>query len=43
MDLKLGFDSWEEIPKSAQPLYKEIMGAMGACAARLGTKPTKFV
>jgi hypothetical protein len=31
VDLKLGFDSWEEIPKSAQRLYKEIMGAMSAC------------
>jgi hypothetical protein len=29
-DLKLGFDSWEEIPKSAQPLYKAVMDAMDA-------------
>jgi hypothetical protein len=28
--LKMGFDSWEEIPKSAQPLYKEIGKAMAA-------------
>lgn len=29
IDLKLGFDSWHEIPQSAWPLYKEIMKAIG--------------
>jgi len=28
IDLKLGFDSWEEIPNSAHPLYQQIMKAV---------------
>lgn len=28
IDLKLGFDSWNEIPQSAMPLYQEIMKAV---------------
>jgi hypothetical protein len=28
IDLKLGFDSWNEIPQSAMPLYREIMKAV---------------
>jgi hypothetical protein len=31
VDLKLGFDSWHEIPPNAQPLYSAIMKAMDAC------------
>jgi len=38
VDLKMGFDSWEEIPKSAMPLYKEIMKAMNAVGE--ARKPT---
>ena len=30
IDLKLGFDSWYEIPSSAHPLYQQIMKAMEA-------------
>jgi len=30
IDLKLGFDSWEEIPQSAHPLYQQIMKAVDA-------------
>lgn len=30
IDLKLGFDSWEEIPQSAYPLYQQIMKAVDA-------------
>jgi len=31
VSLKLGFDSWEEIPKSAMPLYEEIGKGINAC------------
>mgnify|MGYP003639101978 CR=1 FL=1 len=30
VDLKLGFDSWEEIPPSTRKLYDEILGTMFA-------------
>ena len=30
IDLKLGFDSWEEIPQSTYPLYQQIMKAVDA-------------
>jgi hypothetical protein len=30
IDLKLGFDSWNEIPQSAMPLYREISKAVDA-------------
>lgn len=30
VDLKLGFDSWDEIPTRTQPLYQEILRAMDA-------------
>lgn len=30
IDLKLGFDSWNEIPQSAMPLYREILKAVDA-------------
>lgn len=30
IDLKLGFDSWHEIPSSAHPLYQQIMEAVDA-------------
>lgn len=30
IDLKLGFDSWDEIPSSAHPLYQQIMKAVDA-------------
>ena len=30
VDLKLGFDSWEEIPPTTRPLYDEIMSTMHA-------------
>ena len=30
IDLKLGFDSWNEIPSSAHPLYQQIMKAVDA-------------
>jgi hypothetical protein len=36
VDLKLGFDSWEEIPQSAMPLYREIGKANSSVADARG-------